>query len=126
MQRSWRRTFAANDYCLYPPNEASHHGKVKASDCREELPFDYRRFIRPPRTTRMRLQRSSVMRFRVSGMDCDGCAQAVKQAIRKASPDAKVEVDLASGEVAVEGRVAECAVAAAIQRAGYMNEGRLD
>jgi copper chaperone len=66
------------------------------------------------------------MRFRVSGMSCDGCAQAVTRAIRKAAPDAKVEIDLASGEVTVDGRVAECAVAAAIQRAGYMNEGRLD
>ena len=48
-------------------------------------------------------------------MSCEGCAQAVTRAIRKAAPDAKVEVDLASGEVAVEGRAAECAVAAAIE-----------
>jgi copper chaperone len=66
------------------------------------------------------------MRFRVSGMSCDSCAQALTQAIRKAAPDATVDIDLTSGEVAVEGRVAECAIAAAIQRAGYMNEGRLD
>lgn len=66
------------------------------------------------------------MRFRVSGMSCEGCAQSVMRAICRAAPDAKVEVDLASGEVAVEGRVAECAVAAAIEKAGYTNEGRLD
>lgn len=66
------------------------------------------------------------MRFRVSGMSCESCVQAITRAIKKAAPDAKVEVDLASGEVAVEGRVAEAAVAAAIERAGYMNEGRLD
>jgi len=59
-------------------------------------------------------------------MSCDGCAQAVTRAIRKAAPDAKVEIDLASGEVTVDGRVAECAVAAAIERAGYTNDGRLD
>ena len=66
------------------------------------------------------------MRFRVSGMSCEGCAQAVTRAIRKAAPDAKVDIGLASGEVTVDGRVAECAVAAAIQKAGYTNEGRLD
>ncbi|HWA46524.1 MAG TPA: heavy-metal-associated domain-containing protein [Hypericibacter adhaerens] len=66
------------------------------------------------------------MRFRVSGMSCEGCADAVTRAIHKAAPDAKVDIDLASGEIEVDGRVAECAVAAAIQKAGYTNEGRLD
>ena len=40
-----------------------------------------------------------MLRLKVSGMTCDGCASAVKRAIGRVSSDAKVAVDLAGGEV---------------------------
>jgi copper chaperone len=51
-------------------------------------------------------------------MTCGGCVRSVEQAIKAAAPGAKVEVDLASGKVTVDG-VDEQAVARAVDGAGF-------
>ena len=52
-------------------------------------------------------------------MSCDHCRSAVTAAIRKLAPQARVEVDLDSGEVTVAEAGDRQAVAAAIRSAGY-------
>jgi copper chaperone len=65
-----------------------------------------------------------VLRLKVSGMSCEGCARSVKRAIGRVSPDATVEVDLAGGEVRIEGPVASATAASAITAAGFAVEGQ--
>jgi copper chaperone len=65
-----------------------------------------------------------VLRLKVSGMTCEGCASAVKRAIFRVSPAATVEVDLAAGEVRIEGSVASEAATSAIAAAGFAVEGQ--
>ena len=60
-----------------------------------------------------------MMKLKVSGMTCGGCAKSVERAVTAAAPGSKVTVDLASGEVAVDGNTAKQAVIAAIEDAGY-------
>lgn len=60
-----------------------------------------------------------MMNFQVEGMSCDHCRSAVTAAIRKLAPQARVEVDLESGEVSVSDADDREAVAAAIRSAGY-------
>ncbi len=58
----------------------------------------------------------------VSGMSCQHCVARVKKAVSKLDGVTNVEVDLASGAVAVdaaEGRATREQVAAAIVDAGY-------
>jgi copper chaperone len=52
-------------------------------------------------------------------MTCGGCANSVERAVTAAAPGAKVKVDLASGEVAIDGYVAKQAIVTAIEDAGY-------
>jgi copper chaperone len=61
-----------------------------------------------------------MLRFNVSGMTCDHCAQTVSKAVRSVDPGAKVDVDLAAGEVAVQGIAEATKIAAAIEAAGYV------
>jgi copper chaperone len=60
-----------------------------------------------------------MMNFQVEGMSCDHCRSAVTAAIRKVTPQARVEVDLDSGQVTVSEAGDREAVATAIRRAGY-------
>ncbi|MSO85777.1 MAG: copper chaperone [Rhodospirillales bacterium] len=57
--------------------------------------------------------------YRVNGMTCNGCANAVSNAIKAAAPQAAVTVDLAAKIVTVEGPVAAASVAAAVNAAGF-------
>lgn len=61
--------------------------------------------------------------YRVSGMTCGGCARAVTNAIKAAAPAAIVDVDLASGQVTVEGAGAD-AVHRAVEDAGFGFDGK--
>ena len=63
------------------------------------------------------------MEIKVSGMHCDGCAQAVRRSVSAAAPKARVRVNLAAGRVTVEGEAERKPVVAAIERAGYTVEG---
>jgi copper chaperone len=60
-----------------------------------------------------------MLKLRVAGMTCGGCANSVERAVTAAAPGAKVKVDLASGEVAIDGYVAKQAIVTAIEDAGY-------
>jgi len=57
--------------------------------------------------------------YLVTGMTCDGCVCAVKRAIRRAAPDAEIEIDLSSGKVEVETAIPSAAVIDALRSAGF-------
>lgn len=63
------------------------------------------------------------MELHVRGMTCDGCANAVRRSIGKVAPSAKVEIELASGRVRVDGTEDASAVARAIESAGFKVAG---
>lgn len=56
--------------------------------------------------------------YKVDGMTCGGCARSVTNAITKLSPNAKVEVDLPTGTITVDGADAD-AVKNAVEGAGF-------
>lgn len=60
-----------------------------------------------------------MLRFRIEGMTCQGCVNAVTQAVSIAAPGRTVKVTLATGEVEVGDGADVAAVAAAIERAGF-------
>lgn len=57
--------------------------------------------------------------FQVEGMSCQHCVAAVTNAIREHDDTARVEVDLASGRVAVDSAQSAETLKAAIDDAGY-------
>ena len=57
--------------------------------------------------------------YRVLGMTCDGCANAVTKAIKTAAPKAAVEVDLDGKQVTVEGADDDSAIQQAVESAGF-------
>ncbi len=62
--------------------------------------------------------------YRVDGMTCQGCANAVTNAIKTSAPKAAVKVDLAAKTVAVDDAVAAETVRAAVQGAGFTYVGK--
>jgi copper chaperone len=61
-----------------------------------------------------------MLRFRVEGMTCQGCVNAVRQAVAAVAPGQAVTVTLATGEVEVTGEAGAPAIAGAIERAGFL------
>lgn len=59
----------------------------------------------------------------VEGMTCGHCAATVKKAIAAVDPAAKVDVDLPSREVRIEGDADPSALRKAIEDAGYRPVG---
>ena len=57
--------------------------------------------------------------FRIDSMNCGHCASSVKEALRRADPEAQVEVDLASKTVRVESSRPRDDLAGALSDAGY-------
>ncbi len=57
--------------------------------------------------------------FKVQGMTCEHCVRAITQAVLMLDETAKVEVDLAGGEVRVSSRLADAEVEEAIRGEGY-------
>lgn len=57
--------------------------------------------------------------YKVEGMTCQGCVQSVTFAIRRLSPDLKVDVSLKQGTVRVRGEQDEASVRKAIEAAGF-------
>lgn len=60
-----------------------------------------------------------MLRLPVSGMTCEHCVRAVAQAVRDVPGAGAVAVDLARGEVTVQGHPDPEAVRAAIAEEGY-------
>lgn len=63
-------------------------------------------------------------KYKVSGMTCGGCVRSVTNAITARNSAVKVEVDLPTGIVSVEGELSEDAVKDAVEGAGFDFEGR--
>ncbi|MFC3549478.1 heavy-metal-associated domain-containing protein [Lysobacter cavernae] len=59
------------------------------------------------------------MQFTVQGMTCDHCIRAITAAVLRRDLGARVNVDLAAGEVRVEGRLSQAEAVAAIEEEGY-------
>lgn len=57
--------------------------------------------------------------FNVRGMTCGHCVRAVTQALQALDPAARVEVDLAAGQVRVDGALDAEQAAQAIRDEGY-------
>lgn len=63
--------------------------------------------------------------YRVDGMTCGGCAASVTKAIEAIGPNVRVEVDLETKQVAVDGFEDEEAIGEAIEAAGFEFGGRV-
>jgi copper chaperone len=61
--------------------------------------------------------------FKIGGMTCQGCVNAVTKALKRLDPAAAVSVDLTSGRVSVEGAIERAAAERAIETAGFVFEG---
>jgi copper chaperone len=61
--------------------------------------------------------------YRVKGMTCQGCANAVAKAIKAEAPQASVRVDLDAGKVTVEGCDDDAKVRKAVDAAGFEFQG---
>jgi copper chaperone len=57
--------------------------------------------------------------FQVQGMTCGHCEMAVKKAIARLDPEAKVEIERSTGKVDVHSRKAREDIAHAIADEGY-------
>lgn len=59
------------------------------------------------------------MKLHVEGMTCDHCVASVTRAIHAIDPAAHIDIDLATGKVAIAGDVAVERALAAISEQGY-------
>ena len=59
------------------------------------------------------------MQLIVEGMTCDHCVRSITKAIQAIDAQARVDVDLAKGTVAIEGNVDVAQATAAIEDEGY-------
>lgn len=57
--------------------------------------------------------------FKVETMNCGHCANAVTEALRRADPEARIDVDLAQKTVRVESSRPRADLAGALRQAGY-------
>ena len=60
-----------------------------------------------------------MIRFQVPDMHCGGCVRRVTKAVQSVDPAARVEADVPSREVRVEGSADPAALMAALAEAGY-------
>ena len=60
-----------------------------------------------------------MIRFRVPDMDCEGCVKKVTKAIHAVDPDAAVETDLKTKEVAIETSANEADIIDSLDEFGY-------
>ena len=57
--------------------------------------------------------------FKVSGMNCGHCTQAIQKAILAIDPQAKVETDIGAQTVQVDSSLTNAELQKAIEEAGY-------
>ena len=60
-----------------------------------------------------------MIELKVERMTCGGCAAKVRAAVLEIAPTARMEIEIATGTLRVEGEADEARVRAAIERAGY-------
>ena len=60
-----------------------------------------------------------MIELKVERMTCGGCAATVRAAVLKVAPTARMEIEIATGTLRVEGDADEARVRAAIEQAGY-------
>jgi len=60
-----------------------------------------------------------MLNLTVKGMSCQHCVKAVTNAIQELDANAKVEIDLPSGQVAVHSSAPDAKLREAIAEAGY-------
>lgn len=60
-----------------------------------------------------------MIELKIERMRCGGCAATVRAAVAEAAPDARLEIEIASGTLRVEGDADEARVRTAIEQAGY-------
>lgn len=60
-----------------------------------------------------------MIELKVERMTCGGCAATVRAAVAEVAPDARLEIEIASGTLRVEGDADEARVRTAIEQAGY-------
>jgi len=58
------------------------------------------------------------MNYTIDAMHCDGCARAVRAAVREADPDATVELDVPARKARIDSNRSD-AVVAALAEAGF-------
>ena len=61
--------------------------------------------------------------FKVAGMSCGHCVQAVTEAVHELDQEALVQIDLPAGTVTVQSSAEPAALGAAIADAGYVVQG---
>lgn len=66
-----------------------------------------------------------MQQYKVSGMTCGHCAQSVTREVENLSAVERALVDLARGELTVEGDADEQAIRDAVAQAGYSVEERI-
>ena len=63
---------------------------------------------------------SDTILIKVEGMTCAGCARSVERAVKSVDAAAHVSVDLAAGEVRIDGATASSvSITSVIEKAGY-------
>lgn len=60
-----------------------------------------------------------MIELKVERMTCGGCAATVRAAVLEVAPTARMEIEIATGTLRVEGDADEARVRAAILGAGY-------
>lgn len=60
-----------------------------------------------------------MIELKVERMTCGGCAATVRAAVVEAAPKARMEIEIATGTLRLEGEADEARVRAAIEQAGY-------
>lgn len=60
-----------------------------------------------------------MIELKVERMTCGGCAATVRAAVAEVAPDARLEIEIATGTLRVQGEADEGRVRAAIEQAGY-------
>ncbi len=60
-----------------------------------------------------------MIELKVERMTCGGCAATVRAAVAEVAPRARMEIEIPTGTLRVEGEADEALIRAAIEQAGY-------
>ena len=60
-----------------------------------------------------------MIELKIERMTCGGCAATVRAAVLEVVPEARMEIEIATGTLRVEGDADEARVRTAIEQAGY-------